>query len=61
MSTKSLDRENQNILSKKNIVYTGLKVFKKHVRLIQSRAKLTAAHWFWMYSEGNIFLSVRLT
>ena len=42
MSTtgKSLNGENQNIQSKKNIVQND-KVFKKHDRPIQSRAKLT--------------------
>ena len=37
---KSLNGENQNIQSKKNIVWND-KVFKKHDRPIQSRAKLT--------------------
>ena len=61
MSIKSLNREKKDILCKKNIIYTGRKDFEKYVRIIKSRANLTVAHWFWIDSERNIFLSVRLT
>ena len=61
ISIKSLNRENKDILCEKKIIQTGRKVFKKHVRIIKSWAKLTVAHWFSIDSERNTFLSVRLT